>query len=118
MSLIKFCPNTSFLLPFPFFPLGSFVALSYSVDRRFLTISLLQLSLTIVLCITETKLSLFRCIVLCLFPVWKNQVHVLQLQSKTLPLGPVFLWERELVITLPWPLQGPVIESLSMMGNS
>lgn len=38
---------------------------------------------------------------LCSFSVWKNQVHVLQLQSKALPLGPVFFWERELVITLP-----------------
>lgn len=26
---------------------------------------------------------------------------MLQLQNKRLPLGPVFFWERELVITLP-----------------
>lgn len=31
----------------------------------------------------------------------ENHVHVLQLQNKPSPLGPVFLWERELVITLP-----------------
>lgn len=55
MSLIWFCPNTSFHLPFPFLPSGSFGALFYSMNRLSQTISLLQLALTIVSCITETQ---------------------------------------------------------------
>lgn len=101
MSLIRFCPNTSFHLPFPFLPWGSFVPLSYSIDRLSQTIPLSQLSLTIVSCITENQaFFMSMCCAVFLFSL-ENQVHVLQLQNKALPLGPVLFWERELVIILP-----------------
>ena len=121
MSLIQFCPNTSFHLPFPFLPLGSFVALSYSMDRLSQTISVLQLALTIVSCITEDQAVFvsMRCAVF-LFSLEKSSSCAAAAEQSFALGTSVFLGQG----TGDYPasgtlgVHGPVVDSLNMMGNS
>lgn len=87
MSLIQFCPNTSLQLPFSFFPLGSFVALSFSVDSLSQTISLLQLSLTIVPCTTETKAFLVHVCCAVSLPILEKLSPCAAVAKKNITLG-------------------------------
>lgn len=116
-SLIQFCP-ASFQLPFPFLPLGSFVALSYSVDRLSQPISLLQLSLTMVPCTTETKAFLVHvCCAVSLSSLEKLSPCAAA-AKQNITLGTSVFMGKGTGDCLPWPLQGPVIESLKMKSNS
>ena len=75
--------------------------LSYLTDRLSQTTPLWQLALTLMSCTTGHR-AFFTGVCCAVFlSSLVKRVHVLQLQNKALPVGPVFFWERGLAIILP-----------------